>query len=60
MRVVPVYGGSRYKGDGELRKRAMEMPWASAHGVCEAIPPRYGQYVGLQLLEHLAVGAEAA
>jgi DNA (cytosine-5)-methyltransferase 1 len=54
MRVVPVYGGSRYKGDGELRKRVMEMPWASAHGVCEAIPPRYGEFVGRGLLRHLA------
>lgn len=59
MRVVPVYGGFRYKGDGELRKRVMEMPWASAHGVCEAIPPRYAEFVGGGLLRHLAaVGAE--
>lgn len=60
MTVVPVYGGSRYKGDGELRKCVMEMPWASAHGVCEAIPPRYTEFIGRRLLEHLTVGVEAA
>lgn len=55
MRVVPVYGGTRYPGDIDLRRKVMEMPWASNQGVTQAIPPAYSEWIGTQLIEHLAV-----
>jgi DNA (cytosine-5)-methyltransferase 1 len=36
------------------RRAVMEMPWASRHGTSEAIPPRYTEHIGWQLLNHLA------
>lgn len=53
MRVVPVYGGTRYAGDRELRRRAMEIDWMSGDGLNEAVPPRYTEFIGAQLLRHL-------
>lgn len=53
MRVVPVYGGTRYTGDRALRRRAMEIDWMSGDGLNEAIPPRYGEFIGRQLLAHV-------
>lgn len=35
------------------RRAIMEMPWASRHGTSEAIPPRYTEHLGWQLLEHV-------
>lgn len=54
MNVVPVYGGTRFKGDLELRRRAMEIDWMSGHGLKEAIPLRYAEFIGKQLLAHLS------
>ena len=53
MRVVPVYGGTRYAGDRDLRRRAMEIDWMSGDGLNEAIPPRYGQFIGQQMFAFL-------
>jgi DNA (cytosine-5)-methyltransferase 1 len=53
MNVVPVYGGTRFKGDLDLRRRVMGMPWASSYGVVQAIPPRYTEFIGNHLLEHV-------
>lgn len=53
MKVVPVYGGARYAGDRELRRRAMEIDWMTCAGLNEAIPPRYAEFVGAQLIAHL-------
>jgi DNA (cytosine-5)-methyltransferase 1 len=50
LRVVPVYGSTRVAGDAALRCRAMEIEWMSRAGICEAIPPRYTEFVGAQLL----------
>lgn len=60
MKVVPVYGGTRYRGDRELRRAAMEIDWMTGDGLNEAIPPRYTEFVGAQLLEHVGVRREAA
>lgn len=57
MSVVPVYGGTRYPGDIDLRRRVMEMPWASNQGVTQAIPPAYSDWIGRRLLSHLGVPA---
>jgi DNA (cytosine-5)-methyltransferase 1 len=41
----------------ERARRLMGMPWASAEGVTLAIPPAYTQFIGEQLMAHLAVAA---
>jgi DNA (cytosine-5)-methyltransferase 1 len=35
------------------QREVMEMPWANLHGISQAIPPRYTEHVGTQLLAHL-------
>ncbi len=49
---VQVTGG----GNATLanKRDAMGMPWATNHGVNEAIPPAYTEFIGRQLVEHLA------
>jgi DNA (cytosine-5)-methyltransferase 1 len=37
----------------EEAREAMEMPWADWQGVREAVPPRYCEWIGTQLLAHL-------
>lgn len=59
MKVVPVYGGTRYAGDRELRRQAMEIDWMSGAGLNEAIPPRYGEHIGRQALAFLRAEAAA-
>lgn len=34
-------------------REAMEMPWANQHGLAEAIPPAFTEYVGKHLLAHV-------
>lgn len=68
--VVGVYGarpdGRRLwtRADGTEQRAAasvaqaaevMGMPWASWHGLTQAIPPAYTQFLGEQLVEHLAL-----
>ena len=55
LRVVSVYGGSRFAGDGPLRKQAMEINWMTLEELNQAIPPRYTEFIGEQLLAALAV-----
>ena len=38
----------------EEAREAMGMPWADWRGCKEAIPPAYTEFIGAQLLEHLA------
>jgi DNA (cytosine-5)-methyltransferase 1 len=59
MKVVPVYGGTRYAGDRELRRAAMEIDWMTGEGLNEAIPPRYSEFVGRQLAAHVQMAAAA-
>jgi DNA (cytosine-5)-methyltransferase 1 len=40
------------------KRRAMGMPWADNHGLNEAIPPAYTEFIGRQLMEYLAEPAE--
>lgn len=60
MTVVPVYGGTRYAGDHELRRRAMGIEWMTSAGLTQAIPPAYAEFVGRQLLDHLRSSRAAA
>jgi DNA (cytosine-5)-methyltransferase 1 len=46
-----------YKFNAADSREAMEMTWASRHGVSQAIPPAYAEFIGEQLLPHLAVTA---
>jgi len=36
------------------KRRAMGMPWANNHGLNEAIPPAYTEFIGRQLIAQLA------
>lgn len=56
-RVVPVYGGTRYAGDGQLRRRAMQIDWMSGQELTQAIPPAYTEMIGSRLLAYLAEGS---
>jgi DNA (cytosine-5)-methyltransferase 1 len=38
----------------ELVRRDWDVPWMSRDGIREAIPPRYAEFVGRQLLAHVA------
>ena len=37
----------------ELARQAMQMPWADWHGISQAIPPAYAEFIGRQALCHL-------
>ncbi len=37
----------------EEAREAMGMPWASEHGLTEAIPPAFTEWIGRDLIEHL-------
>ncbi len=41
------------KGEVELWRNVMEMPWASRDALREAIPPAYTKWIGERLIEHL-------
>jgi DNA (cytosine-5)-methyltransferase 1 len=53
--------GTIYSAVGTLEEAqaAMEMPWADWDGVREAIPPRYTEEIGTQLMSHLKAQAAA-
>jgi DNA (cytosine-5)-methyltransferase 1 len=40
-----------------MAREAMEMPWASWHGLSEAIPPAYTEFMGGWLIEYLEAAA---
>jgi DNA (cytosine-5)-methyltransferase 1 len=48
MHVVGNFAGA------EMGREVMGMPWASRDGLREAIPPAYTEWIGTQLLEHIA------
>jgi DNA (cytosine-5)-methyltransferase 1 len=58
---VGVYGEGSSKGQKRGRKAdneaevlaVMEMPWADRAGATQAVPPRYTELIGHQLLQHL-------
>lgn len=49
MHVVGKFSGADYA------REAMGMPWATVHGLREAIPPAYTEYVGMHLFKHLCI-----
>lgn len=48
--IVTVAGGQYRKADGE---RAMGIDWMTKDELSQAIPPRYTEYIGLQLMQFL-------
>ena len=71
--VIGVYGNKarcRRRGNGipsmgtnlpkQLGEQAMGIDWMTINGLSEAIPPAYTEWVGRQLIAHLAAGAVAA
>ena len=54
--VIGVFGGGQGGGKGEAAnwRREMQMPWASKPGMAEGIPPPYTEFIGRQLIQHLA------
>lgn len=51
--VVACYGSSRFRGDFELRKRAMGIDWMDIKELSQSIPPVYTEYIGRQIIESL-------
>ena len=53
-RVVSVFGasGGRAK-NAALWAEAMDIDWMTKHGLAQAIPPAYTQFIGEQLLEQM-------
>lgn len=51
--VVNVYGKCSYKGEREVREKAMDIDWMSNYELTQAVPPAYTEYVGMQAHAHL-------
>jgi DNA (cytosine-5)-methyltransferase 1 len=51
--VVGVHGHTNYKGELELRRKAMGIDWMNNVELVQAIPPAYTEYIGEQLLWQL-------
>lgn len=55
--VVGVHGNIQYKGEFELRCKAMGIDWMTNAELTQAIPPSYTQYIGEQIMLHLEEAA---
>lgn len=53
--VIGVHGNINYAGEFPLRCHAMGIDWMTNAELVEAIPPAYTEYLGKQLLAHLAL-----
>lgn len=49
--VVGVHGHINYKGEFELRCKAMGIDWMTNDELVESIPPAYTEFLGRQLME---------
>jgi len=50
-RTKPQAGRGGYTPSKPVRAALMGMPWASQHGLSQAIPPAYTEFLGRQLME---------
>lgn len=51
---VQVCGNARRAGELDLRRAAMQMPWASDVGVSQAIPPAMTRFIGERLMQEVS------
>ena len=51
--VVGVHGHINYKGERELREKAMGIDWMNDYELSQAIPPAYTEYIGSFLMKHI-------
>ena len=51
--VVGVHGHVNYRGEAEIRRKAMGIDWMSMPELSQAIPPNYTEFIGQQLRWHL-------
>jgi DNA (cytosine-5)-methyltransferase 1 len=58
--VVGVHGHINYRGEQQLRRRAMDIDWMSDYELTQAIPPAYTEHIGHYLMAELNMKAEAA
>jgi DNA (cytosine-5)-methyltransferase 1 len=57
---MTISGGKHSKAWLEAAKDAMGMPWVKTiREVCEAVPPAYSEFIGEQLMAHLALAVAA-
>ena len=52
-RFVGVYGSTQFKGDFDLRCKAMGIDWMTNAEITQAIPPAYTEYIGKQLINRM-------
>jgi DNA (cytosine-5)-methyltransferase 1 len=58
-RVVGVHGHLNYAGERELREQAMGIDWMTVAELSQALPPAYTNWLGEQLLVHLAAAVSS-
>ena len=51
--VVGVHGHLGYKGERDLRERAMGVDWMTPDELSQAIPPAYTEFIGEQLMSYI-------
>ena len=54
--VVGVHGSTQYRGEFELRCKAMQIDWMTNTELAQAIPPAFTRFVGERLREVVAYG----
>lgn len=45
-RVIGVHGHLNYAGEGELRRKAMDIDWMTDYELTQAVPPAYSEWLG--------------
>lgn len=48
--VVTVHGHSNYKGEKQIREKAMGIDWMNVQELSQAVPPAYAEYIGRQAM----------
>lgn len=61
-KIIGVYGngdggGRGWKGSMADRRSVMGIDWMTRRGLSQSLPPAYTEFIGAQLIEHLAVAA---